>query len=366
MSDRLIDLFRAVSWKPVEDVVRKLDPEDTEGVPDLYIHRQVFEKMCRIEPPLCKDWLVLEIMEGEPDENGERESWVSVSSTDRQFDEEMGRESRFGLDFNPWSECLGMRVTEESRANYSDVEIVAHSLWEMTFYGTNEGTIQEKRKDLLGRCDAELSKDAIPAEQVFLELGLGQEPEDEAGSALEDAEPHPATEDGYRVMIHPSAVSGFAMLKWDLDDFVENYVIPESNLRNWEINRRNLVLSSSVFDGPRLERISWHPLTGEMILSGRGESYHAMDIHNHGSHPFEEYVRALVLPEKRMVAARPWCPLTGEAASHLDEADESRLSRGGQLALETVLRNAGLPKSWKFVLDIDNPKLEQLTGRRGW
>jgi hypothetical protein len=165
---------------------------------------------------------------------------------------------------------------------------------------------------------------------------------------------------------NPPGTLGTVAARWDPRHFAKGFVIPQSNLRCWEINHRNLVLSRSIFDGPRLERISWHPLTGEMILSGRGESHHAMDIHNHGSRPFEEYVRALVLPEKRMVATRPWCPLPCEKARILDGRAASRLSEDGQNALKAVLVNAGLPKSWRFVLDIDNTALEKLSGRRGW
>ncbi len=160
--------------------------------------------------------------------------------------------------------------------------------------------------------------------------------------------------------------STLVRLGWDPGSFSKDLVIPDSNVRCWEISPRNLLLSSSIFGGPRLERISWHPLSGEMILSGRGESHHAMDIHNHGSHPCAEYVRALVLPEKRVVATRPWCPLVGDAARQVDRADTILLSRGGQVALEGVLRGAGMTRSWRHILDIDNARLEQLTGRRGW
>jgi hypothetical protein len=375
MSDRLIDLYRAVSWKPVEDILRTLDPEDTEGIPELFIHREVFQKMCRMDPPLREEWLIFEVREEQPDENGERKSYVDVCCTDGSFDEDLGGEIRLALDYRPWAECLGMRVPDVLRAHYTDEEIVAHSLWEMTFYGTEEEEIQEQGRVLIERVERRLSEDAVPIEQIFANLGLENEPERRAreneparhaSPAFEDGAPRPATDEGFRVTVHPSAVSEVAMLAWNPDAFVQSYAIPGSNLRNWEINPRNLALSTSALDGPPLERISWHPLSGEMILSGHAESHHAMDIHNHGSHPFVEYVRALVLPEKRMVATRPWCPLEHEAARHLDEDSALRLSHGGQRALETVLRKAGLPKSWRFVVDIDNARLEQLTGRRGW
>jgi hypothetical protein len=156
--------------------------------------------------------------------------------------------------------------------------------------------------------------------------------------------------------------------RWRPRDFASGYFVPEQNFRAWQINRRNLVRSKGLYDGIPLERISFHPLTGEMLLSGQRESYHAHDIHNHGSHPFDEYVRALVLPEQRMVATRPFCPVAQGEASRLDERTALRLSVAAQLALRTVLISAGQPKMkiWKFAINTVNAHLEQLTGRRGW
>ena len=154
--------------------------------------------------------------------------------------------------------------------------------------------------------------------------------------------------------------------KWKAAGFAKSFAVAKSNLRSWELNRRNLVLSTPVTPGPKLERISWHPGTGEMIFSGRGESFHNMDIHNHGARPFNEYVRALVLPELRMVATRPWYPLGDKEARLVGDNIAQRLSLDGQFALRTVLEKAGLPKSWRVTHNTVNSHLEQLSGRRGW
>ena len=154
--------------------------------------------------------------------------------------------------------------------------------------------------------------------------------------------------------------------KWSPYRYKQSYSIPENNLRNWEINENNLLLSKPEFSESKLERISWHPLTGEMILSEKGSSMHAHDIYNHGSHPFDEYVRVLVLPEKRKVTTRPWFPFGMEETKYLLQEDAKYISHAGQDALRKVLEKAGMPKSWKFEFNITNPRLEQLTGRMGW
>lgn len=154
--------------------------------------------------------------------------------------------------------------------------------------------------------------------------------------------------------------------KWSPYRYKQSYRIPENNLRNWEINERNLLLSKPEFSESKLERISWHPLTGEMILSEAGQSMHAHDIHNYGSYPFDEYVRVLVLPEKKKVTTRPWFPFGMDETKYLLQEDAKYISHAGQEALRKVLEKAGMPKSWKFEFNITNPRLEQLTGRMGW
>lgn len=154
--------------------------------------------------------------------------------------------------------------------------------------------------------------------------------------------------------------------KWSPARYKSTFHIPESNARNWELSEKNLLLSRPEFSENKLERISWHPLSGEMILSERGQSMHAHDIHNHGSHPFDEYVRVLVLPEKRKVTTRPWFPFGMNETKYLMPEDAKYISHSGQDALRRVLEKAGMPKSWKFEYNVTNPRLEQLTGRMGW
>lgn len=41
----------------------------------------------------------------------------------------------YSIEFRPWAEWLGMAVTEETYAAYTELEITAHCLFEMTFAG---------------------------------------------------------------------------------------------------------------------------------------------------------------------------------------------------------------------------------------
>ncbi|KKN66706.1 hypothetical protein LCGC14_0468920 [marine sediment metagenome] len=155
-------------------------------------------------------------------------------------------------------------------------------------------------------------------------------------------------------------------VKWNPNRFVHRYSLPRLTQDQWELHPRNLLLSRGAYDAIPLERISWHPLSGQMLLSGKGESFHAHDIHNQGSHPFDEYIRALVLPGKRRVVVRPWWPFSPDEAMRLDAGEAELVSFEAQDALRKVLAAAGMPKSWSFEYDGDNARLEKLTGRRDW
>jgi len=154
--------------------------------------------------------------------------------------------------------------------------------------------------------------------------------------------------------------------RWAPSRFKRTFHIPENNARNWEINPKNFLLSKEDISRSSLERISWHPLTGEMILSPRGESFHDNDIHNHGTKPFDEYLRALVLPEKRKVVVRPWFPFNQNEMFRLENNEAEILSFEAQDALRSLLYSAGMPKSWTFEYDGNNARLEKLTGRKRW
>ncbi len=53
-----------------------------------------------------------------------------------------GEDNEWGLDFMAWEKWLGMQIDEGAMAAYTPIEIVVHCLWEMTFYGFDQETIE--------------------------------------------------------------------------------------------------------------------------------------------------------------------------------------------------------------------------------
>lgn len=86
-------------------------------------------------------------------------------------------ETIYGLDFVPWEEWLGMEIDPESLKNYTESEILAHCIWEMTFHGFNQTHISEQKAELDRRAEEidnmteeERKENLIPREQVMKEL----------------------------------------------------------------------------------------------------------------------------------------------------------------------------------------------------
>jgi hypothetical protein len=55
---------------------------------------------------------------------------------------------RYGLDLSPWEEWLAIRVPQWLLDKMTAAEIVAHCVWEMTFYGFTQEKIAAFRAEL--------------------------------------------------------------------------------------------------------------------------------------------------------------------------------------------------------------------------
>lgn len=137
----LKDFIMNVSFEDVAQVLQKEYPKDWKGAGDGEGFEMVFNKLKEMEPVYREDGMMIEIKHVVQKFEGEVEEFDSVGGVDNDG-------KRWGLDFTPWAEWLGMGIYEDTTQKYSPEEIVAHCLWEMTFYGYYEQDIQQKADDL--------------------------------------------------------------------------------------------------------------------------------------------------------------------------------------------------------------------------
>ena len=60
----------------------------------------------------------------------------------------------YALVFTDWSEWLGMDISDLTLSSYSEREIIAHCLYEMTFFGYSNDEIFNKSQELFGKYDS--------------------------------------------------------------------------------------------------------------------------------------------------------------------------------------------------------------------
>lgn len=65
----------------------------------------------------------------------------------------------YGIEFSPWNEVLGYHVFGENAREFGDATLLALLLYEITFYGFHENTIQERAEEI--RENTRKAEDAI-------------------------------------------------------------------------------------------------------------------------------------------------------------------------------------------------------------
>lgn len=91
----------------------------------------------------------------------EKEYYAHVSGTDGTLNKESdsehfkddkvgNQEVSYAIEFIDWSEWLDMDVDQKSLSKYSELDIIGHCLWEMTFYGFTQDDIK-KAIDTIGK-----------------------------------------------------------------------------------------------------------------------------------------------------------------------------------------------------------------------
>lgn len=167
------ELFRSLEWPPVRDAFVKLYPDeesDTERekvlTPEL---EKVFAEVRKKKRAPNKDGMTVHVR------------FVPASEFSDEYYDVSGKlpcdDTFYGLDFSSFSQWASYLVAEETLESLPPEETAAHILWEMTFYGFSDAEIRkEKRKVEKALQDVKSGKaKVIPAEEVFKELGIGEQ-----------------------------------------------------------------------------------------------------------------------------------------------------------------------------------------------
>ena len=167
------ELLSKHEWDDIELVLVKLYPDQEKNLAG---YRQVFETLRTIQPVETKMRLAIEDVLDE----FTGEYYASVSGKDGTLmkdlvppvpmDEEAGnREVSYGIELTDSAEWLYMEIEPETLSKYTEVDIIGHCLWEMTFFGYGQEDIKKTVEELER---ARESDEWLTLEDFKEELGL--------------------------------------------------------------------------------------------------------------------------------------------------------------------------------------------------
>lgn len=118
-------------------------------------YKQVFSELQAIKPVETKMRIVIEDVFDEYDKehythvSGKNGTLNKECNPEHFKDDEFGnQEVSYGIEFTDWGKWLAMDIDRESLITYSELDIIGHCLWEMTFYGFTQKKIKRQLAQL--------------------------------------------------------------------------------------------------------------------------------------------------------------------------------------------------------------------------
>ena len=133
------NLIYKYNWNDVQSTFMQLYPDQEKSIEG---YKEVFEELRYIKPVETKMRIVIEDVYDEYDKNNYthvsgKDGTLNKESNPEHFkDDDIGnQEVSYAIEFTDRAEWLAMDIDHESLSRYSELEIIGHCLWEMTFCG---------------------------------------------------------------------------------------------------------------------------------------------------------------------------------------------------------------------------------------
>lgn len=134
---RFSELLKKVKFGDVFASICKWTPDQDQSFEG---YKEVFNKIRKMVPQkhdITDLFINVDLVKD--DEFGD---WLNV--TGETFD----KKKNYGIEFCPWKEWVSMFVTQKTLDTLTPEDIVGACLYEMTFYGFNEETVEEQEKKI--------------------------------------------------------------------------------------------------------------------------------------------------------------------------------------------------------------------------
>jgi hypothetical protein len=155
---KFAEIIARYAWPEVEPVYLQLYPKEKRSRRKA---REAFDYIQSLKPADSKMRILIEFQD---DEGG---GYHSVSGKDGTV-RAGGPEENYALFLMDWDEWLGMEIEEDTLDRYSELGILCHGFWEMTWCGYSMEKVKKFRKRL-DRLSKSKKEDFIPFDPSMLE-----------------------------------------------------------------------------------------------------------------------------------------------------------------------------------------------------
>jgi GNAT superfamily N-acetyltransferase len=134
---RFKELIRTNSWLSIEIKLLDLYPDERENI---LTYEEVFSQLLILHETDYDMVIVLSKIESEDSING---YYVDVSG--RKWNNSPDKfeiTTSYAIEFTSWDKWLAMEIDQNTQKEFSELEIIAHCLYEMTFIGYDEHDIK--------------------------------------------------------------------------------------------------------------------------------------------------------------------------------------------------------------------------------
>ena len=157
---KLNRLVATKSWEEVGAALVRLYPDQEKGMEG---YRYVFETLKTLTP---SETIMRICIEAAVDEDT-GDTYHDVSAKDGTLHKEQSdvpeqfrqgdrgeQEVSYGIELTDWAEWLGMEIDPDTLTRYAEPDIIAHCLWEMTFFGYTLEDIRQTWDEIIQSRDS--------------------------------------------------------------------------------------------------------------------------------------------------------------------------------------------------------------------
>lgn len=124
-------------WETVEKELFTIFPTQAQNKDG---YEYVYSELKRLKPVENKEGMVITVF-------ADSEGSFDVSGI------KPGENTSYAIEFCPWEEWLGLYVSQRDLQKHGELVCIAHCLWEMTFSGFTQESIQGSMEDILERVE---------------------------------------------------------------------------------------------------------------------------------------------------------------------------------------------------------------------